>query len=109
MTETNVDVPISALSRKALARETLAAITRLEHRMSELDDAVASLTQAVTDIAGRILPRIDALEQQLAAAQQGEADALADAAENVAAIRTDVDSLNQIAVDAPAPPAEPPA
>lgn len=106
MTE-EINVPLSDLTRTQLARATFAAITRLESRMSDLDAATAELTQAVADIAARILPRIDQLETQLAAAQAGEAAALTDAAENVTAIRADVAELNTIG-QPPAPaPTEP--
>lgn len=64
--------------------------------MSDLDDAVASLNTAVTDIATRLLGRLDTLQTQLADAQAGEAAALTDATENAAAIRADVDQLNAI-------------
>jgi phage shock protein A len=96
-----VEVPVDELTIGQLVRATYDLLTRIETRMSELDDAVAALTQAVTDIANRILPRITDLENQLAAAQAGEAGALADAAENVTAIRADVDALNALATDTP--------
>lgn len=93
-------VPVAELTKFQLARATYAAIMRIETRMSELDDAVAALTQSVSDIAGRILPQLDALKAQLASAQAGEADALADAAENVDKIMADVATLNTLATDA---------
>jgi flagellar capping protein FliD len=99
-------VPVAELTEVQLARATYAAIKRIEMRMSELDAEVADLDRSVAAIAQRILPQLDALRDQLAAAQAGEAAALQDAAENVARIRTDVAALDALATDTPPPPVE---
>lgn len=105
MTE-EIAVPLSDLTPEQLARATFARLSRLETSMSELDDAVADLKTSVDAISSRLLTKIDTLQSQLADAVGGQADALADAQQNVAAIRGDIAELDAIGADQPAPPAD---
>jgi hypothetical protein len=98
--------PYVLMIGRADARSLHDRFDNMERHVAALTDSIDALKSAVDGVAQRLLPKLTALEEALAAAQADDADAaalLADAETAAAAIRVEVDRLNALGADPTTP------